>query len=433
MKVLRVLRVFRVFRIRTGHRIAPFGDPVGETFVAPDTLAGAQARALAGAARLGLAPDVEEVRPGDAVSGPALLYRDDTFFTTATLVAFLAAPGPTTGQLAARDGLFLAANRALQDLPAVSLDGTRHDLFPLYRVAAGERLVVPPAEPADGPASLPPDGPPPVPVDLDEKRFRVPVPRQYFGDEGLEVGLTARAVLCVRHWVHVLRVNQVAAGAAFRATRPLRGALAVLWAALRAFSCNRWKVLGKLNRVGKGCDVHPTAVVEGSTLGPGCLVGPGARVRFSTLGAGVQVLPGAGVEFSTLGAGAMVASNCNVNFCVLYPGAAACQYLLQLSVLGRDVVTTGAAFSMDMHFTRDVHVEKDGRLEPAGTRFLGCCLGHGVTLGTGFWLAPGRAVPNGYVVVRDPSAVLARIPPGLPPGVPLAVRGGTLVAPAPDR
>jgi len=414
----------KVLRIRTDHRIAPFGDPVGETFVAQGTLAEAQAQALAGAARLGLAPGVEDVRPGDEVAGPAFVYRDDTFFTTATLAAFLAAPGPATGQLAARDGLFLAANRPLQDLASVTLDGIRHDRFPLYRVAAGERLVVPPAA-----AGVAPEAPPPVAVDLDEKRLRVPVPRQYFGDAPFEVGLTARAVLCVRHWVHVLRVNQAAAGAAFRATPPLLGLLAVLWAVLRAFSFNRWKVLAKLNRVGKGCDIHPTAVVEGSTLGPGCTVGPGARVRFSNLGAGATVLAGAGVEFSTLGAGAMVGANCNVNFCVLYPGAAACQYLLQLCVLGRDVVTTGASFSLDMHFARDIQVEKDGRLVSAETRFLGSCLGHGVKLGTGFWLAAGRAVPNGYVVVRDPTEVLARIPAGLPTGVPLLVRGGTLVAP----
>lgn len=416
----------KTFRIETGLRIAPFGDPVGETFLLQGTLAASQADAVRACAGAGLSPEIAAVRPGETVEGPAFVFRDDAWFTAHAIREFLGASGPPTGQLAARDCLFLTRNRALQDLESVEIDGVRHDRFPLWRVAPGERFVVPGgvAE-GQGPAAPAAE---PVAIDLAEKRLSVPVPPQFFDTDRFEIGVTARGVMCVRHWVHVLRVNHAASGAAWQATPRWKSILVVLWAVLRAFSLNKWRVLAKLGRRGKGCDVHPTAVVEGSTLGEGCVIGPGARVRFSHLGDRVTVMGGAQVEFSVIGDRALVSQNCAANFCVLYPGAGAAQQLMQSCLLGRNAVTTGGAFSLDLHFSRDVMVEKDGRLESAGTRFLGCCLGHDVKLGTGFWLNSGRAVPNGYVIVRDPDAVLSRIPKDLPAGAPLAARGKTLVS-----
>jgi NDP-sugar pyrophosphorylase family protein len=186
--------------------------------------------------------------------------------------------------------------------------------------------------------------------------------------------------------------------------------LRVLWAVIRARSFNKWRVLGKLNTIGRKCDIHPTAVVEGSTLGDGVSVGPYARVLFSTLGDGVQIMPGASVEASTLGAGSCVAQGCGVRAVVLYPEACSSAVMVQASVLGRRAMVVPGSFLLDLNFDREIRVPMDGELASAGTNFLGCALGHGSQVGTGIWIASGRAIPNGCRIVRHPAELVARLP-----------------------
>ena len=186
--------------------------------------------------------------------------------------------------------------------------------------------------------------------------------------------------------------------------------------------------MGKLNRIGKGCDIHPTAIIEGSTLGDGVRVGPYARVMLSHLDNEVDVMAGAQVEFSTVGEGAVVSEQSVLRFSMLYPESVASQYLMQQCVLGKRAVTTAGAFSMDLNFDQSIRVLLDGELYDSGQQFLGSAFGHGCRVGTGFWIASGRTIPNDYFVVRAPEAVLSRIPQGMSEGNPLAVRGKTLEA-----
>jgi NDP-sugar pyrophosphorylase family protein len=204
----------------------------------------------------------------------------------------------------------------------------------------------------------------------------------------------------------------------------------LLWALtamVRSLSLDKYRILGKMNVVGHGCDIHPSAVVEGSVLGPGCFVGPHARVRFSQLGAGVVMQPGSQAEFAVIGDRALVSQNCAVNFSVLYPESAASHYLVQLCVVGRRAVTVGGAFLLDTHFGGSVKVQLDGQIHDTGQRFLGTALGHDVRVGSGVWLPAGREIPNGYVLVRSPDDTPTKIADGLPQGVPLIVSGGKIV------
>jgi len=168
--------------------------------------------------------------------------------------------------------------------------------------------------------------------------------------------------------------------------------------------------MAKLNTVGKKCNIHPTAVVEASTLGDGVTVGPFARVAFSHIGDGASIMSGAEVEASTIGAGATVGQRCGLRLCVIYPEAMASQILMLACVLGRRTVTVPGSYSIDLNFDHDVHVMLDGKLVSAGTRFLGSAFGHDCRIGTGIWLASGRSIPNGTVMVRHPEGVVQRIP-----------------------
>ena len=276
-----------------------------------------------------------------------------------------------------------------------------------------------------------------VVVDPDEKVIEFQPPGQYFeGHDQVIISLPKNPVMTVHHWVHILWANQTAAASGLRNGSGWRTVLKVLWAFLRCMSFNHWRLLSKLNSIGRGCDIHPTAVVEGSSLGDGVTVGPHARILFSHVAKGATIMAGAHVEASTLGERSLVAQQTFLRMCVLYPQATAGQILMQQCVLGRQVVTVPGAYSIDLNLENDIRVPLDGKLHSTGTRFIGSCFGHGARMGTGHWLASGRMIPNESFVVHHPGGVITQIPKDLPPRTPLFNDGGKLtsaVTPDPDQ
>jgi len=397
----------------TGTRIAPFDDPPGRAPVLFATLEDYQREVLAWC---GL-PEPEQAEPGARLdAGPSLVLADDLLVGARLIRAFVraaAASGRERAVLALEPCRFTEEFGALQDLP--STDGGA-PIYPLFWLADGGEV------PND------PTGFEPIVLPVREKLFRVPVPKQWFGRSELEVPLTARPALRIRHWLHLLFANRAAATEVARRPAGWRRAWTILWALLRAGVPTVSRVLRSLSVFGKGCVVHPTAVVEGSVLGPGARVGAHAVVRFSHVGAGALVMDGANVSFSTLGAGSSVSTNCSVALSLLYPEAGAAQPTMQLSVLGQGTLTTAGGYMMDMkRGGGGIRVRHGGSLVDSGQPFLGGAVGHGAFIGTGVWMAHGREIPNGYVIVRSPEQVLRRVPDDLPPGIPLAVRAGTLM------
>ncbi len=398
--------------VPTGNRIAPFGDPPSATPVLATTLAGHQREVLAAVG----VRDVREVDPDTAApEGPCLVLADDLLVGVRLVEDFVRAArdcGARRAVLALRPGAFTRDFGVLQDLPETDAG---EPLYPLYWLADG------------GPLPAGPDGCTPLVLSPKERLLTLPVPAQWFGQEEIEVPITARPALRVRHWLHVLFANRLAGGESWLRLPRWRLVLRVLWAIVRAGIPTVPRVLRRLSTFGRGCRVHPTAVVEASVLGDGVRVGPHAVVRFSHVGAGSLLMDGANVAFSTLGERCTVSTHCGVSFSVLYRQASAAQSLLQLSVIGERAVTTGMGYLTDMKMDGgEIRVRHEGRLVSSGQRFLGSAVGHRAVLGSGFWLAHGREVGNGYVIVRSPESILHRVPEGLPEGVPLAVRNGTL-------
>jgi UDP-N-acetylglucosamine diphosphorylase / glucose-1-phosphate thymidylyltransferase / UDP-N-acetylgalactosamine diphosphorylase / glucosamine-1-phosphate N-acetyltransferase / galactosamine-1-phosphate N-acetyltransferase len=412
----------RCHLLDTGTRIEPFLDPIGEAPVANRPLAEWQRRV---AASCGL----ELVQGGGEAEGPCLVMADDLFVTRGLMRAFLAgiegAPTDRPCVLLVEASAQLRQSAALQglDLQLDDDDERASARFPLWYLPKGVR----------GP---PPDlvACHPISVRPREKILRIPVPEHWFGRPEMLLPLTKQAALRLQHWSHLLAANRLAWALDWLELPRWRLWLLGLGILLRAVVPTRARLLRASSRIGRGCEIHPTAVIEGSILGAGVKVGPFAVVRFSRLGAGTWVQDHGKVTLSVLGDKTLVSAGSTVNFCVSYPEASASQILMQLSVLGRRCVTTGGGFMMDMRFDGEVRVMHRGEVHPAGSRFLGSAIGHDVILGTGFWLAPGRAIPNGAVVVRDPDDVVRRVPGRVEPGTVLVPRGGALVplAPSPD-
>ena len=385
-----------VFVQPTGRRIEPFGDPPGDVLIMNRPLSAWQQDALVGAGLTRI----------EQLEAPCLVIPDALFTTGGALRAFVDGAAGRDAVLVLKQSIYGRNSVPVQPRVAECETGWR---FSDIRFVSGRD-----------------EAPVDVVVDPEEHVVSLPLSNQFVGSSSVEIPFPKHPLMTIHHWVHILWANQVAGSIELRATPKWKWLFAGLWALLRARSLNRWRLLGKANTIGKNCDIHPTAIIEGSTLGDGVSVGPHARILFSRVGDHAGVMAGAMVEVCTIGERAVISQQTVVRFCVLYPEAIASQYLMQQCVLGRRAITTGGAFSMDLNFDGPIRVPLDGRLHTTGTQFLGSAFGHGARIGTGHWLASGRAVPNGAFLIRDPRQVIARIAPDSGGQGPLVNVDGTL-------
>ena len=388
-----------VYVLDSGRRIAPFGDAPGEALIHNRPLSEWQAEAFR---------DAGLTVAAGAPAGPCLVVPDTLYTNGRALLAFLDGAAGKNGVLVLKESLFGSWTTPVNPR-ARHVEGVGHR-FEDVRFLSG----------TDEPVCD-------VVVDPDEQELKVELPEYYLGTPGLSLGLPKRPFMELHHWCHVLWANQAAWAVEARNRSAWRWILWGLWALLRAFSFNKWKILAKMNRIGRKCDIHPTAVVEYSVIGDGVTIGPHARVRFARVGAGTTIMDGACVEWSSVGERCIVNQMGTVRYCVLYPEAISGHHLIQLSVLGRRAVTTYGSNCIDVNFAREIRVPLDGELHSIGQRSLGCALGHGSRLGTGFWIASGRMVPNDCFIVLPPHEVVHTIDQTLGGQGPVARRDGVLV------
>ena len=273
-----------------------------------------------------------------------------------------------------------------------------------------------------------------VVVDPKEQTRELPVPRVYCdpGKETVTIGGSTRLALHLRHRSHLQQACAELLGAGM--LRALGGnklwlALRWLWYRLRPGPRRMF------SRIGKGCRIDPTAIIEGAVLGPGCNVGAHAIIRGSVLGADVAVEDGAQVQMSCLGDRVRVGRQTAMLGCVMMEGSNPTQGMTQFSVLGRHSATTKDSWFMDTRFDhQNITVEAppgdDRKLLDAGTRFLSVDVGHGTVVGAGVLVAAGRMLPGNARIIGDPDAVASRIDTTFDStdadGAVLVVRGGRL-------
>jgi carbonic anhydrase/acetyltransferase-like protein (isoleucine patch superfamily) len=381
----------------TDSRPLPWGDPAREWLVLDK-------------------PALEWTR--EAVAGTDLYLPDDLWVSPEFVAAFLAAAGDGPAVAALGPGKLAERDTGRSLLPVI--DGAV--VIPLLKTAT---------PPADVEALYEAcRSAPIVVVDPQEQVREIPVPRAWAdpGKESVTVAASTRLALHLTHRTHLLQANLAAIGA--QLVRSLGGSkwklvLRFLWERLRY---GRRRLF---STVGKGCKIHPTALVEGCSLGDGVEVGAYAIVRGAVLGDGAVVEDGAHVQVCVLGPKARVARQTSVFSSVLLEGSHSAQSVMQVSVLGRHTATTSASWFQDVRFGKTIRVEGrggadgPGGLLDSGTRFLGCDVGHNCVVGAGVQAAPGRMIPNDCTVIADPAPVLRKVGEGAVGTV--LVREGVLV------
>jgi hypothetical protein len=253
-------------------------------------------------------------------------------------------------------------------------------------------------------------------IDSKERTLEVPLSEEHHGASHVELPISDRLVMPTGHWLQLLWANLLGLGPHLWRTLMGRNIVEVLfraaWSALRAGSLRPHLIGAQLGRVGKGCRIHPSAVVEGCWIGDGVEIGANAVVRGSVLADGSAVEDLAMVEFSVMGPMARVQRQAMVKFSVLGVGSAA-GGLMQLGTLDRHAALKRTGVLMDVSFGQGVQVSVRDTRYAAPLGMAGVCVGEGSTVGAGVQIAAGRCVPPKIQIVPSGESTVVRIPEGL--------------------
>lgn len=365
------MQASRLYRLRRGTRLFSFDDPILEVPIVGSTLGAQQLRAARS-----VGAEIVDVESEEEIGDPRFVaFDEDLYFTPRFLRAALTAfeSSPHGGQASvARSPFNDSVVLPTSDVPAKA--------WRLGLVCRDRRAVRPTEE-----------------VRIAQEIFpghATGVPAQVVRDTDFRVDLSDCFAAPVTTPFHLLHVNVAVLMSRFvEGRRRWPSWLVERLAAPR--SRGYYAALRRRNRVGRGCRIHRTAVLEGVTLGDGVTVGAHAVVRFAHIGSGTTLEDQCSVTLSVLGPNNYVANKNHIAYSLSYEDVFAIHGPYQFSVFGR----RSAVFAVI-----DCDVRLDGQsiamptangVIDSNRHLLGNAYGHDVKIGGGNIIAPGRVVPNG--------------------------------------
>jgi carbonic anhydrase/acetyltransferase-like protein (isoleucine patch superfamily) len=258
-----------------------------------------------------------------------------------------------------------------------------------------------------------------VPVVIEGNRLseNLRMPEHLTNSSGYEIPLPDKVAIQIDHWPNLWAANMIsllAPVAKLMQTPKLK----LLGTALRAGSLNKWKLAGKLNKIGKNCDIHPAAYVEGSVIGDNVTIGAGTVVRECHIDDNATIENNITLNFSVIGAGSYLADGSNIRYSVINSNTffgfstLSCQLLGSNCFIGDGVTLTD--YRLD---GKNITVFKNGAVIDSENRILGSCVGDASYLAAGAIVAPGRIIPNGTRLIPEDCRFIQKIPAsGTPPG-----------------
>jgi UDP-3-O-[3-hydroxymyristoyl] glucosamine N-acyltransferase len=379
----------KAYMLASNKTIDPFGDHPRDCLIVNRPLSIHQQESIANQNLL-LVPVTDQAQIND--SEEHLIFPDYLYFTPEVIQEFILRSRSLKCKTRAALKTGITTLRCMAASQNVDLH-EGHSEYNLYYI---------PAEDYRG------NDPQTVVIDPDQVTEFIPMSPHMFGGAEYHVPLTVKILIQIEHWSNLWGAN---IGTLMMELAKVKNKpkLNLLWLAVRARSFNRWNVLHKLNRIGRNCDIHPTAYIEGSTIGNNVKIGAMAIVRESVVGDNSYIANNAAVELSVIGAESVLQSGVVVQYSVLYPGAFTFAIELNACLLGKDTFIGSGATLADFRLDgNSVTVIKDGQKVNTGNTFLGACLGHGAYLGSGCIVAPGRAIPNGMRINPENSRIISK-------------------------
>ncbi len=186
-------------------------------------------------------------------------------------------------------------------------------------------------------------------------------------------------------------------------------------------AANMAKLDARRNRIGRNCNIHPTAYLEGCQIGDGTQIGAYAVLRYSTLGNGVRIADAVNMFRSVVGENTQICEQHRVIMSVIYPECFLISGALQFSFMG---YASGifAAWITDARMDQQtLKTVVDGKVVDSGMDYLGCIMGHRAKITAGVVTAPGRVIPNDAQIHLAPHLTFRGLPPNHFPDMPFFV------------
>ena len=177
----------------------------------------------------------------------------------------------------------------------------------------------------------------------------------------------------------------------------LRTKLPESWSKKYLFHGSRWfyRGLKRMNKIGKNCHIHPTAVIEGSELGDNVKVGAFTVVRLSKVASGSVIEDQCCIKYSTLAENTYIAQANQLHLCHTEPETFLIHGPYQFSIFGKSTAAM-AVINCDYRLDqKNIRINSDKGLIDSRQPLLGIAYGHHSKVGGGNIIAPGRIVPNG--------------------------------------
>jgi len=248
----------------------------------------------------------------------------------------------------------------------------------------------------------------PIIFEPDENLESISLPKHMENSGKYLIPITTNSIIQINHWSNIWSANLTSVLsnlARFKKSSKLK----FIFRILKNLSLNKWKLVGSMNKIGKNCDIHPTAYIEGSEIGDNVIVGAGTIIRESAIGDNSFLGNGVVVEFSVVGKNCTIL-NGHILYSVLYPGVFTVTHMISTSIIGSDSFIGSGVVLTDFRFDgKNITVIKEGQKIDSGNLFLGCCLGNNVYLGGGCIVAPGRIIPSNLHISLEKEKTISNI------------------------
>ena len=376
--------------LQSRKKIVPFNEPARDLRILNKPLWLAQRDVLARYTdrELELSPG----QPFPQLQEPCLVYRDNLYFDSEYIDAFLraaaAAGHPVRAAFSAKDPAF------------------REHILPLSTsfTPAGDIYLADLWYYPNGPE---PDARPLV-IDLEAKEIGYyHVPLYMAADQGdLVYQVPLRSLIAIDSWVHILIADAVfglfGRGARFekRLNQDFFFKLRVLSRAL--YEGRQLLESSAVVQVGRNCVIDPTAIIHGpTTIGDNVTVGAGAVIENCLIGDNVNISQGCQLMLSVVGDGAFLPFRASLFMTTLMENSLVAQNTcLQMSVIGRNTFIGAGSTWTDFNLLSSPIKARDGSGELKNSRrpVLGGCVGHNCRIGAGMIIYPARTIESDVIL-----------------------------------
>lgn len=363
----------------------------------------------------------QEILPGEVLPDtvePCLIYRDNLYFNSSYLDAFLdevrQRSRPCRAAFAVTDASF--REHALPLSTSYTPEGDLY-LADLWYLPNGTHDLL-------DPLTGLPDSNHVEPVMVNSQPteagyYHVPTYMAY--EQGdLTFQVPQRSFLAIDSWVHIF-VADVIFGQFGRAQyyinrldNDLKFKLKILFHAL--YEARQVLTCSQMVTIGKNCTIHPGAQIFGpTTIGNNVTIDAGVVIENCIIGDNVNIGQGCQLMLSVVGDGAFLPFRASLFMTTVMDNSMVAQNTcLQMCVIGRNTFIGAGSTFTDFNLLPAPLRAMDGnqKLSLANRPVLGGCVGHNCRLGAGLIIFPARMVESDVVLYasKDRHVIERNIP-----------------------